>query len=49
MNLSVVEQAGNGIDAWTAVGVLVEKRGESWSIGGDKSLYDGVHTVASKI
>lgn len=39
--------AGNGIDAWTAVGVLVEKRGESWSIGGDKSLYDGVHTVAN--
>ena len=41
-------QAGCGISAKTAAGLLFEWRGHSWSVGGDKSIDEGVYTIPSK-
>lgn len=41
--------AGNGVGAQTLPGVSVQNRGEVWSIGGDKSLNEGVITLANII
>jgi len=37
--------AANGASAWTILGCLTEYRGRSWSIGGDRSLDQGVSTM----
>jgi len=41
--------AGNGLGAQTLPAVAIENRGEVWSIGGDRSLEDGVVTVPNII
>ncbi|XP_074655839.1 phospholipase B1, membrane-associated-like [Tubulanus polymorphus] len=38
--------AGNGLNAWTVIGLLIQYRGYSWSIGGDKK-YPSVPTLAN--
>ncbi|KAK2180581.1 hypothetical protein NP493_437g04011 [Ridgeia piscesae] len=41
------DEAGYGLGAESVVEVLVKNRGESWSIGGDKSLDEGILTLTN--
>ncbi|KAI0237111.1 Phospholipase B1, membrane-associated [Lamellibrachia satsuma] len=41
--------AGHGLGAESIVDVLVKNRGESWSIGGDKSLDEGILTLTNLV